>query len=469
MDLYFADWQGAEKLGMADIDLPRVREVPDRTPIIVDSGMRPVEPLCTFLRMYSETVSQNSIYAYAIDTIRFTRFLHENNTDVLAASRADLLRYRKERLASGLSKRSWSRELVVIRALFRYLFETGQRADLPWIRVGSRSLVTPKITETELDVRALSHEQWTAFKNIGMGGELPTGELDPSYRGRCTVRNTCAAELALTTGMRLNEWRTLLEIEVPPNDHAVSLPLAACAKNGRFRRVYVPLSTVEIVNLYRETERKSAVRRAQPLLRKRLPSLAIAEKIDTSAGKIAYSYEGHSHRKKFADIPADIRSILVKQGPDGWIEPLSLFLGNTGRPPSARRWHQYFHDANERLAAFGFGPPKMPAAVTTHDLRHTFAVVMLRGLQEIAAKIEATRPRTGTGTISEHIVHNPLLTLQRLLGHASPATTMIYLRYIDESDDLIQRAFESWADSKRDYASHVMEQIGREEHRDEFA
>ena len=94
---------------------------------------------------------------------------------------------------------------------------------------------------------------------------------------------------------------------------------------------------------------------------------------------------------------------------------------------------------------------------------------MLRGLQEAAAKIEATRPRTGTGTISEHIVHNPLLTLQRLLGHASPATTMIYLRYIDESDELIQRAFESWADSERDYASYVMEQIGQEEHRDESA
>ena len=469
MELYFADWQGVESLGFNDIDLPRTRAVSDGTPIVVDSEMRPVEPLCTFLRLYSETVSHNSVYAYALDALRFTRFLAENNTDVLAAGRADLLAYRKHRLASGLSTRSWSRELVVTRAIFKYLFETGQRRDLPWIRVGSRSLVTPKITKTELDVRALSHEQWTAFRNIGMGGELPSGELDPSYRGPCTVRNTCAAELALTTGMRLNEWRTLLEIEVPPNDRAVSVSLAACAKNGRFRRVYVPVSTVEMVNLYRETERKSAVRRAQSLLRKRLPSLAIAEEIDTSAGRITYFYQGRRHRAKVVDFPVGIRSILVKQGPDEWVEPLSLFLGNTGRPPSARRWHQYFHEANERLAALGFGPPKMPAAVTTHDLRHTFAVVMLRGLQEIAATIEATRPRAGTGTISEHIVHNPLLTLQRLLGHASPSTTMIYLRYIDESDELIQRAFESWADSERDYASYVMEQIGQEEHGDESA
>lgn len=53
----------------------------------------------------------------------------------------------------------------------------------------------------------------------------------------------------------------------------------------------------------------------------------------------------------------------------------------------------------------------------------------------------------------------PLLTLQRLLGHASPSTTMVYLRYVDESDELIQRAFESWSDNERDYASYVLAQI----------
>jgi integrase len=52
-----------------------------------------------------------------------------------------------------------------------------------------------------------------------------------------------------------------------------------------------------------------------------------------------------------------------------------------------------------------------------------------------------------------------LLTLQRLLGHASPSTTMVYLRYVDESDELIQRAFESWSDNERDYASYVLAQI----------
>lgn len=463
MELYFADWSAVEVLDSTLLDPDEARCVNDGTPIIVDDQMRPIEPLCTFLRLYSENIERNSAKAYALDALRFCRFLESNGLDVLTATRADIVAYRKQRLDSGLSARSWSRELVVVRALFNYLFETGQRPNLPWIRVGSRSVVTPRTTKTELDVRALSHDQWITFRNVGLGGELPSGEIDSSYRGSCTMRNTSAAELALTTGMRLNEWRTLLDVEIPSSDHAVGIALQACAKNGRFRRVYVPVSTVEIVDLYRNTERKAAVRRAQRTLRTRLASLALVKEIDTSAGKIAYSLEGRARRSKIAAIPPDTRRILVLQRPNGWIEPLSLFVGNTGKPPSARRWHQYFQDANSRLASLGVGPPKSPAAITTHDLRHTFAVVMLRGLQQIAVKIEATRPRTGTGTISEHIVHNPLLTLQRLLGHASPATTMVYLRYIDESDELIQRAFESWSNSDRDYASYVMEQIEGEQ------
>lgn len=89
-------------------------------------------------------------------------------------------------------------------------------------------------------------------------------------------------------------------------------------------------------------------------------------------------------------------------------------------------------------------------------------MVMLRSLQRRAAQFEKRRNRTGIGTISEHIVHNPLLTLQRLLGHASPSTTMIYLRYVDESDELIQRAFESWSDNTRDYAAYVLDELERE-------
>ena len=54
---------------------------------------------------------------------------------------------------------------------------------------------------------------------------------------------------------------TLLDVEVRSEGAGTSLVLEACAKNGRRRRVYVPASTVQTVELYRNTERKSLVRK----------------------------------------------------------------------------------------------------------------------------------------------------------------------------------------------------------------
>lgn len=459
MELYYADWNLVRDDEDDALDPGGPPIVQDGTPIIVDDSMRPMEPWCTFLRLYSQNLRKNSIYAYARDALEFGRFLDARGVGVLDVCERDLVAFRKHRLGEGVSARSWSRHLVVIRALFTYLYETGQRDSLPWIQVGSRSVVTPRTPRTEMDVRALSHAQWLGLRNIGFGGELPSGELDRSYRGQSTVRNVCAVDLALTTGMRLTEWSTLLDAEIPSSDGGASLVLEACAKNARPRRVYIPSSTVKAVDLYRGTERKSLVRKAQNALQRKLPKLAVVTHIDTAAGKLTYRHQGLDKREEFAVIPPDVRRLLVRVDEDGCIEPLSLFVGKGGRPPSQRRWHQYFEDANDRLAAFANATPTMPPSVTPHDLRHTFAVVMLRSLQRRAAQFEQSRHRTGFGTISEHIVHNPLLTLQRLLGHASPSTTMVYLRYVDESDELIQRAFESWSDSTRDYATYVLDEL----------
>jgi site-specific recombinase XerD len=230
MELYYADWNLVRKddhnaLG-ADCD----PIVPSGTPVIVDDSMRPMEPWCTFLRLYSQNLRTNSVYAYARDALAFGRFLDARGVGVLDVCERDLVAFRKQRLGEGVSARSWSRHLVVIRALFTYLYETGQRDCLPWIQVGSRSVVNPRAPRTEMDVRALSHAQWMALRNIGFGGELPSGELDPSYRGQSTVRNVCAVDLALTSGMRLTEWSTLLDAEISPSDGGASLVLWAAPR-----------------------------------------------------------------------------------------------------------------------------------------------------------------------------------------------------------------------------------------------
>jgi site-specific recombinase XerD len=456
LQLYFANWAAVEQCDH-EVDIyAQDRRIASGTPILVDDAMRPMEPWCTFLRLYCQNLRKNSVSAYARDALEFGQFLETRDIRLLDVSEPDLVAFRRQRFVSGVSWRSWSRHLVVIRALFTYLYETGQRDSLPWIQVGSRSVVTPRTLRTEMDVRALSHAQWLVLRNVGFGGELPTGELDRSCRGRSTVRNVCAVDLALTTGMRITEWSTLLDAEILASDGGSYLVLKACAKNARRRRVYIPASTIKAVDLYRQTERKSLVRKAQNALRRKLPTLAIVTHTDLAAGKLTYRHHGVEKREELAAITPDVRRLLVRIEADDRIEPLSLFVGNGGHPPSQRRWHQYFEQANDRLTAFANAIPTMPRAVTPHDLRHTFAVIMLRSLQRRAAQFEQSRPRVGCGTISEHIVHNPVLTLQRLLGHASPSTTMVYLRYVDESDELIQRAFESWSDNTVDYATYVL-------------
>lgn len=249
MELYYANWNLVRKDSYDALDLDDPPIVQSGTPIIVDDSMRPLEPWCTFLRLYSQNLRTNSVYAYARDALEFVRFLDARGVGVLDVCERDLVAFRQHRRGEGVSARSWSRHLVVIRALFTYLYETGQRDSLPWIQVGSRSVVTPRTPRTEMDVRALSHAQWNALRNIGFGGELPSGELDPSYRGQSTVRNVCAVDLALTSGMRLTEWSTLLDAEIRySDDNGASLVLEACAKNGRRRRVYIPSSTVKSVS-----------------------------------------------------------------------------------------------------------------------------------------------------------------------------------------------------------------------------
>ena len=458
--LYFADWGAAGPVAsQTELGLTNERKIVDGTPILVDGGMRPLEPWCMFLRQYSLNISPKSSQAYAHDALRFARFLDSRGVAISDVAQSDLVAYRNERRVEGIAESTWARELVVIRALFGYLLEVGLQTTLPWIQVGRRSIVHPRASAVEMDVRALTHEQWTDFRDVGLGGRLPSGELDCSYRGRSTLRDTTAAELAVTTGMRIQEWRTVLDLEIRADrDSGASFAIERTAKNARRRMVYVPATTVRAIDLYRASERKRVVREAQGNLRKKLSDLAVVDRIDRGSGRLSYTLRGVQHRHPYPMIPIEHRRLLVEVNDDR-IEPLSLLVGEGGLPPSQRSWHDKFAKANARIESFVGESAVMPSSVTPHDLRHTFAVVLLRSLQQRAIEHERDRPRYGTGTISEHIVFNPLLTLQRLLGHASPSTTMVYLRYVDESHDLVQRAFESWGDDTRDYASYILDKL----------
>ena len=92
-----------------------------------------------------------------------------------------------------------------------------------------------------------------------------------------------------------------------------------------------------------------------------------------------------------------------------------LFLTDDGRALTPRRIGAIFSEACKRAGVAG----------TFHALRHTFAGAMLAFLQRQTQRLPEL---------------NPLLTLQTILGHADPSTTMIYLRMLATDLTAIENA-----------------------------
>jgi integrase len=129
-----------------------------------------------------------------------------------------------------------------------------------------------------------------------------------------------------------------------------------------------------------------------------------------------------------------------------------------------QRWEQVFAAGFARATrlAAGDGSVVMPRRFRIHDLRHTFAVLMLRELTRLVVERETARRQAGGhgGYLSQHIAGNPLLIVQRLLGHRQPSSTMRYLSYLDDTDELVAKAIPQWNANDAtwaDYAAAVTE------------
>ncbi|MEU1447151.1 site-specific integrase [Streptomyces mirabilis] len=459
MDLYFVKRPLVERYsdvlpeGSAGaVSLLERRVIPDGMPVVLGPDMRPVEPLSSWFR-YLAYLGRDpeTMRSYAYVVLRLAEFLAWRGRDVLTATESDLLAYRRQRLEVQSVPidpvTTWDREASTVNGLFGWLAEAGH--------VRHRPLRMPKAYGSGLtqamQVRHLVLEQYLFFRDVGMGGQRPDGEIDTAFRGGFPHRNRAAVELALMTGMRKREWSSVLlpELSRRPGGPA-GFVLQACAKYGRRRDVYVPAGPLDLVETYALLERAEIVERSARRLARRHRELFVVDSVDEGRGRLAGVLGGRRRVFDMARMAAGLRRITVREG-SGGLESMAVFLGQGGLMLSASSWDRIRRHAWQRMLAFAdFGQalvlPRKPYRY--HDLRHTFALRLLKHLTRLVIEREQRRAdRRSLVSLAEHISMNPLLIVQRALGHASPRTTYGYLAYLDDPMNYVDEAFRAWADS----------------------
>lgn len=477
MELFFVRRRLAEHLatpaGPSDVTVRQIldqRALPDGLPVLLDVRMRPVEPICSWFRHLGYALLEpETLRCYAYIVRRLVVFLAERGTDVLSATEVDLIAYRAARTQlqrQPVDDATWRREAAVLNALFSWLVEQGRLRRRPF-RVPRRGNPLGAAPRKEMQIRHLSLLQYRYWRDVGMGGQRPDAQIDPGFRGWAPHRHRAAVELALLTGMRKQEWSTLLLPELGegwrrPAD-PVDLVLQACAKYRRRRVVYVPIAALRMLDIYLLLERPDLIRRSARTLATRRAGLFVVDRVDHEMGRLGGVLDGERRSFAMEAMNPELRRITVRET-DGGLEALAVFVGHGGLMLGPSSWDRIRLDAWRRMrrhAVDDSGAPVLPPRPWRfHDLRHSFCLQLLKYLMRVMIDRDVRQPR-GLPSLPEHVAFNPLLVVQRRMGHASPATTYLYLRYLEDPLNYVDEAFRQWVQhedaSYADIAAHAVE------------
>ncbi|WP_327118750.1 hypothetical protein OG206_22175 [Streptomyces sp. NBC_01341] len=460
---------GAEAVRRLDF-----RALPDRLPVIVDGQMRPVEPACSWFRYlaYLGRDPENTLRHYAYIVLRLMEFLAERGRELGTAAESDLVAYRRSRIELQdvpVGGTAWDREASVINTLLDWMVGRGLRRTSPLRAVGSSNPLSSGLSR-DMDIRHLSLGQYVFFRDIGLGGQTLGGEVDRSFRGWAPNRSRAAADLGLMTGMRPQEWSTVLLPELAVGmrraGEVVQFDLQACAKYKKHRTVFVPRDALTSVDRFLLIERPEMAEGLVRTLERRHRELLVVSEIDYARGRLRGCWQGRERQFTWSAMSPRLRRVTVHEGPAG-LEPLAVFIGHGSLMLTSSSWDRIRCQAWDRMTTVRDDvlAPQIPLKrYRFHDLRHTFALRLLDFLMRRAAERERSVVRAGMATLAEHIAFNPLLIVSRRLGHASPATTYEYLRYLEDPMAYVDAVFAQWAASDGDtYADIALRTMDVEE------
>ena len=443
----------------ANIDQREARLGVERaTPILIDPHARIDPRIARFLRRSRFAFrAEGTQVAYAKDYRLFFTFLWIRGKYWDEAESTDIDDYEAWRRRSEDNPRriggaKWARELAAFTLLYDWAVAVGHVARSPVLTHSVRLFGGDEVevmSNRPKDVRSanvkwLTPRTFRLWRDVGLRGYDAAGLPDPRWRGRNSGRNAAFADLLFDSGLRLREGGCLLTIEVPQalvGQRYYEGTVAAAVAKRRERMFYVEAEALGGVTTYMAVARRAAIRRAQK-----------AGRYDDVRGRRVVTRISRARDRRIAwvdslgrDGEAAVRSLtprerttLFIQGRDG-LEPLWLWLGESGLPMDYRSWNAVFGSASDRCAEFG-----KPIYCTPHVCRHSFALKMLVALHR------ALDRRYGLDqTERDHIrqVYGDAFDLVKdLLGHQNQQTTRdIYLeplnglrlrQVLDGSEDL---------------------------------
>ena len=370
--------------------------------------------------------------AYALNWAEWARFLRARGVAPLGATVEDVAAFysvqRLDRGGAGVGRATWNRKVAALENFYRWAIDRGLTTSSPFVyrdaracgsdgvvRSVRRNLAKERAGRPHATLRWLEPERLAFFLRVGLGGLLPDGSEDPAFAGRNAARNRAFGELLATSGLRAQEASFLLVCELPaadgPRDRLVALGVpGAIAKGGVPRRTIVSTAALRMIQSYVRIERPAMAGGWSPA-----GALRVRD-ANVDGARI----EGRFAR--WATVDIHMRARLIENG-----AALTWPLSSACAPMVD--WSDVFARASERCRTFD---PAFPR-VTPHTLRHTFAVQTLRRLvSQTVRRVREHQDDPALDVLAGYWrVHDPLLALRDLLGHASVTTTQVYLHAID--------------------------------------